>query len=79
VALAEWYWTGENPTTGRKIMYNVNGYSSVSIVTELWAERPMVTSLFLFVLESRWVRIPRGSISEGHLVLLLKVRAKRML
>jgi hypothetical protein len=84
----EWYWTGKTPSTGRKfphsrghwiIMYNVNGYSSVSIVTKLWAERPIVTSLFLFVLDSRGVRSPVGSISEGHLVLFLKVRVTMML
>jgi hypothetical protein len=62
------------------IMYNINGYSSVSIVTKLWSERPMLTSLFfLFVLDSSWVRSPRGSISEGRLVLLLKVRVTRIL
>jgi len=60
-------------------MYNINGYSSVSVVTKIWAERRMVTSLFLFVVDSRWVRSPRGSISEGHVVLLLKVRVTRML
>jgi hypothetical protein len=88
VAWVGWYWTTKIPSTGRKIphsrghwviMYNVNGYSSVSIVTKLWAERPMLTSLFLFVLDSSWVRSLRGSISEGHLVLLPKVKVTRML
>jgi hypothetical protein len=86
--LVGWYWTRKPPNIGRKIphsrvywriMYKVNGYSSVSIVTKVWTERRMVTSLFLLVPDFRWVRNPCGFGSEGHLMLLPKARVTRML
>jgi hypothetical protein len=66
------YWE-ENPPQRRTVDNNVqhNGYSKV---TKLWAGRPTITAMFLFVHDSTWVRSPRSSISEGHLELFSRLK-----